>query len=146
MATESFFGPVDYLVFAFDQGADLSAGLTALLDQVSLGTVEILDIELITQDETTGAAVAQTLSSSDVAGDIDLSAFEGVDSSILNTEDLATVAADLGDGQFALVVIYEDRSLAAVARAWSRVGGIELLAGGISLTDLENALDEGIPA
>lgn len=142
MATEQFFGPVDYLVFAFDQGTDLSGGLTALLEQVDRGGIEILDIELITRDDTTGDAVTHALSSSDLAVTVDLGVFEGVESSILDTEDLAAVVSELGDGQFALVIIYEDRSLATAAHAWTGVGGREIFAGGIALTDLENTLQE----
>jgi len=146
MATEEFFGPVDYLVFAFDQGADLGAGLHALLTQVANGTIEILDIEVITRDPATGKPSVGSLAELATATDVDLAVFDGAASGILDAEDLATVASGLGDTQFALVVIYEDRSLASAAEAWSRVGGIEVLSGGVDLADLDRILQEEDPA
>lgn len=143
MATPQFAGPVDYVVFAFDRGSDLSEGLNALLRQVNDSVIEILDLELITRDPATGRAAKGTLAALAAPSDLDLAVFDGADSGILDEEDLETIAADLGDDQFALAICYEDRSLAAAAAAWTRSGGVELLAGGIAIEDLQHALDEG---
>ena len=50
MADEAFAGPVDYLVFAFPEGAAISTGLHAVLERVDAGVLEILDLELIGRD------------------------------------------------------------------------------------------------
>lgn len=142
MATEQFAGPVDYLVFAFDEHADLGPGLTALLDRVDQGIVEILDIELIGRDEA-GTAVKRSFSELDGVTGIDTSAFDGAESSILDADDLAGIASELQTGQIALVVVYEDRSLADAAGAWSAAGGVELFSGGVDIAELDRTLNEG---
>ena len=142
MATEQFAGPVDYLVFAFDEHADLGPGLTALLDRVDQGIVEILDIELIGRDEA-GAANKRSFSELDGVTGIDTSAFDGAESSILDADDLAGIASELQTGQIALVVVYEDRSLASAAGAWAAAGGVELFSGGVDIAELDRTLNEG---
>lgn len=142
MATEQFAGPVDYLVFAFDEHADLGPGLRALLDRVQQGIVEILDVELISRDEN-GSPIKRELADLDGVTDSDLAVFDGVESGILDAEDLAGIVAELDAGQIALAVIYEDRSFAVAAEAWSAAGGIELFAGGIDVEELDRALTEG---
>lgn len=142
MATEQFAGPVDYLVFAFDEHADLGPGLSAVLDRVAQGIVEILDIELIGRDET-GAPVKRVLADLDGVTGIDLAAFDGVESAILDDDDLTGIAAELQTGQIAFAVVYEDRSLAAAAGAWSTAGGVELFSGGVDIAELDRTLNEG---
>ncbi|MDN6427217.1 hypothetical protein [Acidipropionibacterium jensenii] len=146
MATELFSGPVDYVVFAFDRGADLNDGLQTLLQQVEDGTIEVLDMELITRDPATGTATGEALSGLAAFSAVDLEIFEGIESGILDEEDIATIATEIHDEQFALVVVYEDRSLAETAAAWTRAGGTEILTGGIAVADLELAVTEGQPS
>lgn len=143
VATEEFAGPIDYLVFAFDRGADLGPGLAAVLERVQQGIVEILDIELIGRDAD-GAAVRLPLADVQTATGVDLAIFDGVESGILDDEDLAGIAAALEADQVAVAIVYEDRSLAAAAAAWAGVGGAELFSGGVDIADLEHALEERI--
>ena len=75
MATDQFSGPVDYLVFAFDEGADLGEGLRALLERVEQGIIEILDIELIDRDGG-GAPVKRPFSDLSGTTGLDLSVFD----------------------------------------------------------------------
>ena len=142
MATEQFSGPVNYLAFAFDNNADLGAGLAATLDRVHEGVIEILDIEVIARGSDDLPEKRKLTDLSGVTG-IDLAVFDGVESGILDAEDHADITSELHHGQLALVVVYEDRSLAAAAREWASVGGIELFSGGIDIADLERALEEG---
>ncbi len=142
MATEHFAGPVNYLVFAFDAHADLGGGLAAVLESVQAGTIEILDVELVSRGAAGEAAVVP-LSVLDGVTGVDLAVFEGAESGILDDEDLAAIAAELSDGQVALAVVYEDRSLAAAAQAWTAAGGVEVFSGGIDIHDLAQTLDEG---
>mgnify|MGYP003417403782 CR=1 FL=1 len=141
MATEQFAGPINYLVFAFDEHADFGEGLTALLDRVQQGIIEILDIELIGRSETE-APIKLALADLDGVTGVDLAVFNGVESGILDAEDLASIAADLNAGQIALAVVYEDRSLAVSAGAWSSVGGAELFSGGVDVEELDRTLNE----
>lgn len=47
MATNQFAGPVNFLVFVFDEHHDLGPGLVSVVDRVNQGIIELLDIELI---------------------------------------------------------------------------------------------------
>jgi hypothetical protein len=140
MATETFAGPVDFVVFAFPDGADIAEGLSAVLDSVHAGSIELLDLQVVGRDDT-GAPVSLTFE--DVQPGVDLSTFDGARSDVLDQEDLTDVAAALTPGRFAIALVYEDRSLAAAAAAWARTGGEELLSGGVDIADLERALGEG---
>lgn len=142
MATEQFFGPINYVVFTFEKELDLGTGLQALLDRVQDGTIEILDIELVAR-ESSGAPTKLAFTDLKPSPSFELAVFDGVESGILDSDDLQLIAESLTPSQIALALVYEDRSLAAVAAAWSRVGGTELFSGGISMADLEEALEEG---
>lgn len=142
MATEQFAGPVDYIVFALPVGADPGPGLRALLQRVEQSIVEVLDLEIIARDDA-GAPVKLTLADLQASTSLNLSVLDGAESGILDAEDLAEIASVLEDGQLAIALVYEDRSLAEAAAAWTRVGGTELFSGGIDLSDLEHALDQG---
>lgn len=139
MATEIFAGPVDVVVFAFPDGADVAEGLSRVLDRVDAGSIELLDLQVVGRDDD-GAPVP--LSLAEVQPAADLTAFEGVRSDVVDEQDLAEIAAALAPGQFAVALVYEDRSLAEAAATWARAGGEELLSGGVDIADLERALDE----
>lgn len=139
MATDAFAGPIDFLVFTFPAGAAVGAGLSAVLDRVDAGTIELLDLEIVglnADREPVRLALA------DVQGDTDLSAFAGAESGILDADDLGRIAEALQPGDFAIALVYEDRSLASAAAAWSAVGGAELFSGGVDIAELERALDD----
>ncbi|SDS78137.1 hypothetical protein [Microterricola viridarii] len=142
MATEEFSGPVAFLVFAGEDGADFGPGLSAVLERVQQGIIEVLDIELVALG-VDGAPVKRAIAELTGTTGLDLSVFDGAESGILDAEDLAAVAADLADGQLAIVIVYEDRSLAAAAAVWASAGVTEMLAGGVDIADLEHALEEG---
>lgn len=142
MATAQFSGPVGYLVFAFDEHADLGAGFAAVLHRVQEGTIEILDIEFLARGSD-GSPVKRALADLDGVTGFDLAVFDGVESGILDDEDLADVVSELQTGQIALAIVYEDRSLAVAASAWAAAGGVELFSGGVDIADLERALEEG---
>lgn len=140
MATDSFAGPVDYLVFSFPESAPVGAGLQAVLDRVRAGDIEILDLEVVALDSDGRPRVLALEDLADTGG-VDLTSFVGVSSGILDQDDLSVIAADLHSGFFALVIVYEDRSLAMAAAAFAHAGGTEVLAGGIVISDLDTALE-----
>ena len=131
MASDAFTGPVDYLVFAFPSDAPPGAGLAALLDRVGEGAIDVLDLEVIrVGDDGTPTRAA-----------LDLPEFAGAYSGILDQEDVERVADAVEPGGFALALVYEDRSLASVAEAWTAAGGNELFAGGVDIIDLAEAVE-----
>lgn len=145
MATEEFAGPVDFLVFTFSRDADLGAGLSDVLERVRQGTIGILDIEIITRD-VEGTPLKLAFEDLQGATTLNLSVFDGVESGILDDEDLADIASALDRDQIAVALVYEDRCLAAAADSWAKVGGGELFSGGVDITDLEHALEERNPS
>lgn len=145
MATPRFAGPVDYLVFAFQEGSDVGAGLSAALARVDQGLIEILDIEFVSRQEDGSPTRVAFSDMSHVAGTA-LAPFEGATSDIMDEDDLGTIASALEPGQIAVAIIYEDRCLAAAAEAWIEAGGVELFSGGVDLADLESSLAEGTPS
>lgn len=144
MATEHFVGPIDIVVLSFDERADVGAGLAAVLQRVDQGIVEILDLELVGRDDA-GAPVRRALADLRGVTGVDLAVFDGVDSAVLDEDDLAGIAAELTEGQVALALVYEDRSLAAAAGAFAQVGAVELFSGGVDIAELDRII-EGNPS
>ena len=71
-----------------------------------------------------------------------LRAFEGVESGILNQEDLDTIANTLAPNTFALALVYVSHALDPLTAAWERAGGQVVLAGAIDPEELESALQQ----
>lgn len=140
MADDTFAGPVDYLVFSFPEKAAVGEGLRAVLDRVDAGIIELLDLEVFGRDAN-GQARALPLTSLQDTGGPDLSEFEGANSGILDAEDLSAIVDSLAPGEFAIALVYEDRSLATAAAAWTQAGGAEVFSGGVDIADLELALE-----
>src|SRR4051794_39439283 len=132
MATSTYSGPVDYAVFAVPYGAAISEALRTLLAQIDAGAIELLDLEVIERGPD-GAASRRPLSVLDTpdAGDdrFDLSIFDGAESEVLDPEDLDLVVSELPDAHRAVVVVYEDRSLASFASRVAVAGGKLLWSG-----------------
>ena len=140
MATNTFAGPIDYVVFAFPSDALIGAGLKTMLDRVASGVIELLDIDAVRLGDD-GQPVRVPLEDLQEPGGIDMSALSTVQSKLLDTEDLHDIATELDPAQFALVIIYEDRSLASAADAFARIGGIEIFTGAVDIADLHAAIE-----
>lgn len=134
-----FAGPISYLVFVLPHDADCSPVLEVLLERADSGAIELLDLEVLARG-TGGEVERQPLDLVRHDGDFDLSAFEGSESDLLDQDDLRSVGAELAADEFALVIVYADRSLSAVAARVSEAGGRELWAGGVDLGDLDPSL------
>lgn len=140
MATLTYSGPVDYAVFAVPKTAQLAATLRTLLARIDLGAIELLDLEIVERDAD-GSAVRRPITALEAGDDFDVNIFDGAESAVLDDEDLALIAAELGDDDRAVVVVYEDRSLAEVAAQVTTAGGQLLWAGGIDVADLAKIVD-----
>lgn len=138
--TNSYVGPVDYLVFGFPPNAVITEGINHLLDSVRSGSIEILDFAVVGRSSD-GDAIFESIESLRWIEGFDVSAFDGAQSDILDGDDLNDIAANLHPGWRALALVYEERSLANVAEAWARAGGQILLSGGIEVDELEHALE-----
>lgn len=124
MSDEQYTGPIGFAVFAVPAGAELSAVADELSRLATTHEAEILDVELIA-----GGAELQRAA---LPGGLD-----STETDLLHDDDLADIATELGEGEQALVVVYEDRTLAGLASRVSALGGRELLTGGIDVAELE---------
>lgn len=137
-AAEDRLGPVDYLVVALPD-VPTRAGFRALLDVVDAGQVRILDLEVLVRAED-GALLVDTAEWGSRAG-IDLAAFTGATSGLLDDEDRAVLAERLAVGQAALVVVYEVLVLDPVVAAFTAGGATILDEGPVGDDALLDALD-----
>lgn len=131
-------GPVDYLVVALPD-TPTRAGFSALLDVVDAGQIRILDLEVLVRAED-GALVVDTAEWGTRAG-IDLAAFAGATSGLLDDEDREILAEQLTAGQSALVVVYEVLVLDPVVAAFTAAGATVLDEGPVGDDALLDALD-----
>lgn len=137
-AQQDRLGPVDYLVVRLpDSGAP--EGFDALLDVVDSGQVRILDLEVLVRSEE-GVLLVETAAWGSRAG-IDLGAFAGATSGLLDDEDRTVLAEQLVAGQSALVVVYEVLVLDPVVAAFAAAGGTVLDEGPVGDDALLDALD-----
>ena len=140
MTTPEYTGPIDFAVITLPADASLGEGMRLLFQQAARGAISLLDVEIIGahDDGTVGPLPAESLRTD---GEFDVRLLDGARSDILEDDDLAAVAEELPAGQVAIVIVYEDRSLAPAALAWESVGGSELWSGGIDVDDLQHSLD-----
>lgn len=134
----AYVGPLSFSIFAVPAGADLSGAVAELHRLRDAHTIEILDIELVVRS---ADGSMQRMALSDAEAGTALAGLASVETGLLHDDDLAQIGVDLGAGERALVVVYEDRSLAALASQITGLGGREVWSGGIDAADLEHADD-----
>ena len=128
MTSSTYTGPLSFAVFAVTPEAPLGAVLQELLALQRAERIEILDVELL----------SRAADGSVRREDFDDAVIAATETDLLDDEDLALVTAELRDGERALVVLYEDRSLATVADLLVGSGAREIWVGGLDV----DALDE----
>lgn len=128
MTSPTYTGPLSFAVFAVTPAAPLDAALQELQALQRAERIEILDVELLSRAGD-GSARREPF---------DDAVITATETDLLDDEDLEVVAAELGDGERALVVLYEDRSLATVADLLAASGTREIWVGGLDV----DALDE----
>jgi hypothetical protein len=121
-------GPVDYVIVEFPGNRMTGEGLPILIDLVDRGIIRILDFAFVMK-ELDGSVHAVAISDFDGDGELDLAAFEGASSGLLDGEDLDEAAGVLEPGSSAGVLVYENVWAAPFATALRR-GGAQLVASG----------------
>lgn len=134
MAHEDRFGPVDYVVVEFSDGAAVRPGLEKLLRYVDAGILRVLDLEFVTSSE----GVTKVIPAEQVSGD--LAQFAGASSGLLDRDDLDIVAAELAPGATAAVLVFEDLSILDVIDSWERAGARVTAEGPVDVDDIDAAL------
>jgi Family of unknown function (DUF6325) len=133
-------GPVDFLAIEFPRGQLTSPGFEQLLSLADQGVVDILDMEFITKDAD-GASKKVDVWEFAVPEGVDLSAWAGASSGLLDDSDVAQISAAMQPGSVAVVVIYENRWVLSLVDAWRRAGARLIADGGVAADDIVAALD-----
>ena len=133
-------GPVDILAIEFTGGQLTASGFESLLALADRGVVDILDMEFLAKDAD-GKAKKVDVWEFAVPGGVDLSAWAGASSGLLDDSDVAKISAAMQPGSVAVVVIYENRWVLGLVAAWQRDGARLIAAGGLSADEVVAALD-----
>lgn len=129
MSTEEFeeMGPVDYVVIEWPGRQPTGEGAPILVDLVERGIIRILDLTFITKAEDGSVAGLEIEELGEEAEE--LKVFEGASSGLLSDDDTAEAAKALEPGTSALLLVYENRWAAPLARTMRR-SGAQLVANG----------------
>ena len=133
-------GPVDFLAIEFPDGRLTAAGFEQLLSLADQGIIDILDMEFITKDAD-GKSKKVDVWEFAVPDGVDLSAWAGASSGLLDNADVGEISAATQPGSVAVVVIYENRWALGLVDAWRRDGARLIASGGLSADDIVAALD-----
>jgi len=128
MSDAEYTGPLNFAVFALPGDADLVDIVVEIRRLAAEHRAEILDVELISRTPEGGARLEQLPAELDPA-----------ETDLLQADDLATIAEDLDDDELALVIVYEDRTLAGLAASVTAGSGRELWDCGIDAADIAAA-------
>ena len=143
--SDDVLGPVDFLAIEFPGGQLTAAGFERLLSLANQGVVDILDMEFITKDTDSKSKKIDAWEFA-VPGGVDLSAWAGASSGLLDDSDVTEIAAAMEPGSVAVVVIYENRWALGLVDAWRRDGARLIASGGLSPDDIVAALDATEPS
>jgi hypothetical protein len=145
-------GPIDYLAVEFPGGELTGEGLAELVSLVDRGIIRILDLR-VAKVEANGDFTVVEIADLDGDGTLDLAVFAGVQSGLLDDEDVAASAALVGAGNAVGVLLYENTWAAPFVSALRRRGAEVIASGRIPaddviamLEELEDAEREGEPA
>jgi len=133
-------GPVDFLAIEFPGGRLTAPGFEQLLSLADQRVVDILDMEFITKDAYGNSKKIDVWDFAVPEG-VDLSAWAGASSGLLDDSDVAEISAAMQPGSVAVVVIYENLWALGIANAWRRDGARLIAIGGLSADDIVAALD-----
>ena len=137
--------PVDFLAIEFPDGRLTSAGFEQLLSLADQGVIYILDMEFIAKDADGTSKKVDVWEFAAPEG-VDLSAWAGASSGLLDDSDVGEISATMQPGSVAVVVIYENRWVLGVVDAWRRDGAQLIAEGGLSADDIVAALDATEPS
>jgi hypothetical protein len=137
---EQAVGPIDFLALELPAERMKGEGLAALVDLVDRGIIRILDMRAVTR-EADGTFTAVAITDLDHDGTLDLAIFEGVESGLLDNDDLREAAELIEPGKVVALLLYENSWAAPFVGAMRRAGA-EFIAGGrIPADEVIAALD-----
>jgi len=138
-------GPIDYLAVEFPGAKLTGEALAALVDLTEKGIIRVLDLRvaIVTEDGFTAVALTDL----DGDGKLDLAVFSGVESGLLDDDDLAESASLVGAGDAVALLVYENTWAGPFVSALRRQGADVVASGRIPAKDVIDALEalEGHP-
>jgi len=133
-------GPIDYLALEFPTARLNGEGLAILVDLADRGIIRILDARFA-QKEEDGSFTAMALTDLDGDGTLDLAIFEGVESGLLDDDDLSQAISLIEPGSGVALIVYENSWAGPFVSAMRRVGAEVIASGRIPAEDVVAALD-----
>jgi len=138
-------GPIDFLAIEFPGEHIRAPGFEQLLSLADQGVIDILDLEFITKDSLGNASKVDVDKLANPDG-VDLSAWAGASSGLLDRADVDQIADAIAPGSVAAVMVYENRWVLSLVDTWRRDGARFIADGGISAGDVVAALDATEPS
>ena len=138
-------GPVDFLAIEFPGGRLTAPGFEKLLAMADQRVIEILDMEFIAKDAD-GKSKKVDVWEFAVPDGVDLAAWAGASSGLLDDSDVGEISGAMEPGSIAVVVIYENRWVLGLVDSWRRDGARLIADGGLSADDIVAALDATEPS
>jgi len=139
--TEALVGPIDYLAVEFPAARLEGKAMQAIVDLVDAGIIRVLDLRAAVVD-TEGVMHAVALTDLDGDGELDLAVFEGVQSGLLDDDDLQQSAALITPGNGVGLIVYENTWAGPFVAALRRADAEVIASGRIPATDVIAMLDE----
>jgi hypothetical protein len=139
--TQMHVGPIDYLAVEIPGANMRGQGLNALIDLTDRGIIRILDLVVAMVGED-GSFTFMELADFDGDGQLDLAAFQGVRSGLLDEEDVAQGASLVSPGNAVAVLLYENTWAGPFVTAMREVGAEVIASGRIPADEVIAALDE----
>jgi len=138
-------GPVDFLAIEFPHGRLTGSGFDELLSLVDRGVIGILDLEFIAKGAD-GKHKKVDVSELGVPSGVDLTAWSGASSGLLDDTDMQEIAGGMQPGSVAAVIVFENRWVLGLVDAWRHDGARLIADGGLSALDIVAALDATEPS
>ena len=138
--TQMDVGPIDYIAVELPGAKLQGRGLAELVDLSDRGIIRILDLAVAVADAD-GSFRAMEIADFDQDGELDLAVFEGVQSGLLDEEDVAQSAALVSPGNAVALLVYENTWAGPFVSAMREAGAEVVASGRIPADDVIAALD-----
>jgi hypothetical protein len=138
--TELDVGPIDYLAIEFPDAQLKGEGLRIVIDLVERGIIRVLDLRMVRRDQD-GTFTAAAVADFDGDGTLDLALFSGVESGLLDDDDLQQAADLIEPGSAVAVMVYENTWAGPFVSAMRRAGAEVIASGRIPADRVIEALE-----
>ena len=138
--TELAAGPIDYLALELPAARMRGEGLAAIVDLVDRGIITVLDMRAVTR-EADGTFTAVAITDLDNDGTLDLAIFDGIESGLLDDDDLRQAAELIEPGKVVALLLYENTWARPFVTAMRQAGADVIASGRIPADEVEAMLD-----